>query len=39
MSLTEDRRHALIQYRIEQAKETAEEAKLLIEHDKRGFPP
>ena len=34
MSLTEDKRHALIQYRIDQAKETAEEAQLLITHDK-----
>ena len=34
MSLTEEKRHALIQYRIEQAKETVEEAHLLITHDK-----
>ena len=34
MSIPEEKRHALILYRIEQAKETAEEADLLIGHDK-----
>ena len=34
MSIPEEKRHALIQYRIEQAKETAEEANLLIKHNK-----
>ena len=34
MSISEEKRPALIQYRIKQAKETVEEANLLIEHDK-----
>ena len=34
MSISEEKRPALIRYRIKQAKETAEEANLLIEHDK-----
>lgn len=34
MSIPEDKRPALIRYRIEQAKETSEEARLLIEHNK-----
>jgi uncharacterized protein (UPF0332 family) len=34
MSIPEDKHRALIRYRIEQAKETAEEANLLIAHDK-----
>jgi uncharacterized protein len=34
MSIDDDTRKALIQYRIEQAKETVEEAKLLLDHDK-----
>ena len=34
MSIDLETRQTLIQYRIEQAKETIEEAKLLLEHDK-----
>ncbi len=34
MTVENDTRKALIQYRIEQAKETIEEVRLMIDHDK-----